>query len=170
MQHECIKNENKRRINMSFLIPSFHRSNGWLQDFDHFFENIESNNNLSLTADIEDSPEYILMSFDLPGMKDEDLTVKVEGEQLFISGERKREDTKSEKSNVYFNQRRYGKFQKVYSLPENIDSKKIEADYRHGVLRVYLPKVEVKKAEAVNIPVKAKDSFLDRLWGSVSQH
>ena len=157
---------------MNFLVPHLNRYNNWIHDFDQLFEAAEESSNLSLSTDIEDAENYILMSLDLPGMKEEDLTVKVEGEQLFISGERKREEAKTQKSQVVFNQRRYGKFQKVYTLPETIDAKKIEADYRDGVLRVYLPKIEVKKADVIDVPVKGKgkDTFLDRLLGSVSQH
>lgn len=161
---------------MNILVPHFNRYSSWMQDFDDLFEATHASNSLANTitssADIEEADNYMLLSFDLPGMKEEDVTVKVEGEQLFISGERKREEAKTQKSQFVYNHRRYGKFQKVYTLPENIDAKKIEADYRDGVLRVYLPKVEVKKADVIDVPVKGKgkDTFLDRLLGSVSQH
>jgi HSP20 family protein len=158
---------------MNFLVPNLSgRYNSWFDDFEQLFEARDTSNSLAFSSDIEDAENYVLLSFDLPGMREEDVTVKVEGDQLFISGERKREEVKAQKSQVIFNQRRYGKFQKVYSLPETIDAKKIEADYRDGVLRVYLPKIEVKKADVIDVPVKGKgkDTFLDRLLGSASQH
>lgn len=161
---------------MNFLVPNLNRYNHWsthwADEFDKIFESRSLNHEITTSADIEDSDEYILMSFDLPGMKEEDLKLKVEGQELTITGERKREEAKSQKSQVIFNQRRYGKFQKIYTLPETVDAKKIEADYRDGVLRVYLPKLEVKKADVYDVPVKGKgkDTFLDRLLGSTSQH
>ncbi len=161
---------------MNILVPYFHHvsgglRDGWLRDFDELFETESTGNNLILSADIEEADNYMMLSFDLPGMKEEDLTVKVEGEQLLLSGERKHEEVKTQKSQVVYNHRRFGKFEKIYTLPETIDVKKIEADYRDGVLRIYLPKIEVKKADVIDVPVKGrgKDTFLDRLLGSVSQ-
>jgi HSP20 family protein len=161
---------------MNILVPHFNRYHRWMSDFDQLFDSTETSlqtaNSLAFSADIEEHDDYVLLSFDLPGMKEEDLAVKVEGEQLFISGERKREETRAQKNqNQLLTQRRYGKFQKIYTLPESIDAKKIEADYRDGVLSVYLPKIEVKKADVIDVPVrgKGKDTFLDRLLGSVSQ-
>lgn len=151
---------------MTYLIPNTKRYSHWLSDFDRFFDGFENEKSLSLASDIEESSDHILMAFDLPGMKEGDFSVKVEGNTLYLSGERKREETKSDKSQIVYSRRSYGKFEKVYSLPESVDAKSIEADYRDGVLRVYLPKTEVKKENAIEIKVKAKDSFFDRLLGS----
>jgi HSP20 family protein len=150
---------------MNFLIPNMRKHNDWLYDVDRFFAPFETETKLSLSEDVEESEDHILMSFDIPGMKQDDFSVKVDDDRLVISGERKREETKTEKRNVVYSRRSYGKFQKAYQLPENIDSKKIEADYRDGVLRVYLPKTALQKENAFEVKVKAKDSFFDRLLG-----
>lgn len=151
---------------MTYLIPHTKRYNYWLNDFDRFFDGFETEKSISLASDIEEATDHILMTFDLPGMKEGDFNIRVEDNNLYLSGERKREETKSEKSQIVYSRRSYGKFEKVFSLPETVDAKKIEADYRDGVLRVYLPKIEVKKENAIEIKVKAKDSFFDRLLGS----
>lgn len=151
---------------MTYLIPNTKRYSHWLSDFDRFFDGFETEKSLSLASDIEEASDHILMTFDLPGMKEGDFNIKVEDNNLYLSGERKREETKSDKSQIVYSRRSYGKFEKAFSLPETVDTKNIEADYRDGVLRVYLPKVEVKKENAIEIKVKAKDSFFDRLLGS----
>jgi HSP20 family protein len=149
---------------MNFLIPNTRSQ--WFYDIDRFFEPFEAEKNISLASEIEDADDHILMSFDVPGMKEDDFSVKVEDNQLLIAGEKKREETKSEKRNLIYSRRSYGKFQKMYTLPETVDAKKIEADYRDGVLRVYLPKTVVQKENAIEVKVKAKDTFFDRLLGS----
>ena len=115
---------------MSLLIPNTNRRyNNWLYDFDRFFEPFETEKNLSLAEDIEEAEDHILLSFDVPGMKEGDFSVKIEENRLVISGERKREETKNEKSQLVYSRRSYGKFQRVYSLPETVDANKVEADY-----------------------------------------
>lgn len=151
---------------MNFLIPNTRSYNHWFADFDRLFDTFETERSLAVASDIEESDDHILMTFDVPGMKEGDFSVKVEDNHLLISGERKREETKSEKSQVVYSRRSYGKFQKAFVLPESVDIKKIEADYRDGVLRVYLPKTLVQKENAFEVKVKAKDTFFDRLLGS----
>ncbi len=151
---------------MNFLIPNTRSYNHWFADFDRLFEPLDTEETISLATDIEEAEDHILMTFDLPGMKEGDFSVKVEDNHLFVSGERKREETKNEKSNIVYSRRSYGKFQKAYLLPESVDAKKIEADYRDGVLRVFLPKSVVQKENAFEVKVKAKDTFFDRLLGS----
>lgn len=155
---------------MNFLITNNQRRHqNWLYDFDRFFEPIqrqseEMQKSLSLYEDIEESADHILLSFDVPGMKEKDFSVKIEDNHLVISGERKREESKDE-SNVVYSRRSYGKFQKSFLLPETVDATKVEADYRDGVLRVYLPKTEKSKDSAIDVKVKVKDTFFDRLLG-----
>ena len=141
---------------MTYLIPNTKRYSYWLNDFDRLFDGFETEKSLSPASDIEEASDHILMTFDLPGMKEGDFSVRVEESHLYISGERKREEAKSDKSQILYSRRSYGKFEKVFSLPESVDAKNIEADYRDGVLRVYLPKVEVKKENAIEIKVNAK--------------
>ncbi len=155
---------------MNFLITNNQRRHqSWLQDFDRFFEPIQRQSldvqkSLSLYEDIEESADHILLSFDVPGMKEGDFSIKIEDNYLVISGERKREESK-DNSNVIYSRRSYGKFQKAFLLPETVDATKVEADYREGVLRVYLPKIEKPKDSAIEVKVKAKDTFFDRLIG-----
>ena len=74
---------------------------------------------------------------------------------LTIKGEKKEEKEKKKKD-YYFSERRYGSFQRSFRVPDGVDSSKIEAKFKNGVLTVTLPKspetqkkqqkIEVKKA------------------------
>lgn len=151
---------------MSALIPFMRRQtlNNWVYDFDRLFEPVANESNLfRLQGDIYETDEHIMMSFDVPGLKDEDFKIAVEGDVLTVTGERKREETNIKKEGISYYGRQYGKFSRAFKLPETVDKTKIEADYRDGVLRVLLPKSEVKKEDVIDVKVKSKNSVFDKL-------
>jgi HSP20 family protein len=88
----------------------------------------------------------------VPGMNKEDFSIEINDNYLTISGERK--FTKEKKENAYRSiETQYGSFSRSFSLPENIDVSKIEAEYKNGILEIALPKDE-KKILRTNIKVK----------------
>ena len=103
--------------------------------------------------DITESPEEILVKVDIPGIDKKDLSITLSGENLMLKGERKEEkDEKTKHSHRI--ERRYGSFERILHVPVAVDSGKISADYKDGVLVVHLP----KKAEAKpkEIPIKVQ--------------
>lgn len=152
---------------MSGLIPFVRRQtlNNWVYDFDRLFESIADQDIYRLQGDIHETDDHIMMSFDVPGIKEDDFKMAIDGDTLTITGERKREET-SEKDGVHYYGRSYGKFHRAFSLPDTIDKTKIEADYRDGVLRLLLPKIEVKKPDVFELKVKSKNSVFDKLLGA----
>jgi len=85
---------------------------------------------------------------DLPGMKKEDIDIKVEDNTLVISGERKiKEEIKEE--NYYKIESKFGSFSRSFTLPEDADIEKIHAESQDGVLEVVVPKLEVQKVDKV---------------------
>jgi len=78
---------------------------------------------------------------DLPGMSKEDITIDIDKNSLIISGERKyKEEVKQED---YFKiETSFGKFQRVFTLPESIDLENITANSLNGVLEIVIPKLE----------------------------
>lgn len=139
---------------MSGLIP-FIRTNtlhDWVYDIDRFFEPLAGDQKtLNLAVDIEEDEKNIVMSLDVPGLKEGDFSVKVEENKLYIAGERKREVKADDKETYSFYGRQYGRFQKVFALPATVDKAKIEADYRDGVLRLTLPKTPKEGAQNINV-------------------
>lgn len=90
---------------------------------------------------------------DLPGVKKEDISIDVKDNQLIISGERSFKEERVEKD-YYKVESSYGKFQRSFAVPENVDIENIEASSNDGVLEVVLPKLKVEKAEVKKIAVK----------------
>ncbi|WP_413288969.1 Hsp20/alpha crystallin family protein [Bdellovibrio sp. HCB337] len=123
--------------------------------------NLASLGEFAPSVDIEESDEMYMISADLPGMKKDDVKIDISGNSLRISGERNRE-VKEEG----YRERSYGRFSRSFTLPQNIDSKKVEANFEDGVLRIVLPKTEVSKAQSIKIesgrPAGLIDRFLHR--------
>jgi len=99
----------------------------------------------------EKDNEYVVHA-DLPGMKREDFDITVEGNRFILRGERK-EETKEEKKGYYYSERRYGSFARAFTLPAEIDSEKVRAAYKSGVLEVVLPKTAKEKTKKIDVKV-----------------
>jgi len=82
---------------------------------------------------------------DLPGVKKKDISVEVKDSRLIISGERK-SNKEVKKENYHRVESSYGKFERSFSLPDNVDAENIDAQTKDGVLEVIVPKKERTKA------------------------
>lgn len=104
-------------------------------------------------VDVFETEVEVVMKAELPGMSKEDISVEVKDNVLILRGERKFEkDVKEE--NYHRIERAYGKFQRAFSLPFEVEREKIEAHYRDGVLKVILPKSEATKPKQIEVKVK----------------
>jgi len=90
---------------------------------------------------------------DLPGVKKEDINIDVDENTLTISGERKVKQEHKE-DNFYKVESVYGKFERSFSLPEDVDTDKIEAEFKNGVLEIKIPKVQKVEQTPKKIEIK----------------
>jgi HSP20 family protein len=97
----------------------------------------------------EDENEFVVKA-EVPGCKAEDIDVSVHDNRLTISGEKKKEEEKKEKG-YYHVERSYGSFRRDLNLSSNVDTNKIEATCKEGLLTIRLPKTEKSKATKVKI-------------------
>src|SRR5262245_58925853 len=101
-------------------------------------------------CDIYEEGDNIVVKAELPGLDRNDIDVQVENNILTLRGERKREkEVKSE--NLFRTERYYGSFTRSFTLPVTVDTEKIRADYRDGVLQVTMPKVEEAKPRKIKV-------------------
>ncbi len=101
---------------------------------------------------IDEEKEYIIKA-DIPGIKPEDLDVRVEDGTLTIRGERKVEEEDKDK-NYYYVERSYGSFVRSFQLPAEVDAGKVEASYKNGVLELKCPKTEKSQARKIEIKTR----------------
>ncbi|WP_020589138.1 Hsp20/alpha crystallin family protein [Desulfobacter curvatus] len=86
---------------------------------------------------------------EVPGLEKEDLNVKIQGNYLEISGERKSDAPKEYKTHK--TERGVGSFSRSFTLPADVDSTKVEATLKNGVLYLKLPKHEAAKPKKISI-------------------
>jgi HSP20 family protein len=89
----------------------------------------------------------------MPGIKKEDLHLDLARNVLTLSGEKKMEKT-VEKGGLYRAERSYGRFSRRFELPSGVDTEKMTASLKEGVLEIRLPKTEKAKTEARKISIK----------------
>lgn len=106
--------------------------------------------------EVYEKEDKFVIKAELPGMKEEDIDVSVEGETLTITGERKAESEVKEE-NYYLCERSYGSFSRAIALPSGVDAKKIGASYEDGVLEVTLPKTAEVKPKKIAVAAKKKE-------------
>jgi len=104
-------------------------------------------------VDILETDNELVVKADLPDVDMKDIQVEIENGTLTLKGERKFE--KEEKETGYHRiERSYGSFARYFSLPDTVESDKVKADYKNGVLTVTLPKKEVAKPRAIKVQVE----------------
>ena len=93
-----------------------------------------------LKVDVTERNGAYLVTADLPGVKKEDIRVAIDGAQVTLSAEVRREKEVLEGERVLHTERSFGKVSRSFALPQELDEAKAEAKFRDGVLELTLPK------------------------------
>ncbi len=121
--------------------------------FDRFFnDEMFSGNRYSPTVDVAETNKEFEIQFHIPGMRKEDIHINVDNDRLTVSGERKFENEKKEK-NYHTVESHYGTFSRSFYLPDAVNTDKIDASYKDGILTVTVPKDD-KKVSQKTISIK----------------
>jgi HSP20 family protein len=107
----------------------------------------------SPAVDVLETENDVVLKADLPEVRLEDIDVRVENQTLSIKGERRFEED-SEGRGYHRIERSYGGFVRSFAVPNSVDTEKVSADYKNGVLTVKLPKKEAAKPKQVKVEVK----------------
>ena len=100
----------------------------------------------------ETGQHELVLKAELPGVKKEDIDLKVENNILTIRGDRKRE-VETKEDGYHRIERSYGSFARSFTLPSTVNAEGVKADYKDGVLTVTLPAREEAKPRQVQIAV-----------------
>jgi HSP20 family protein len=104
--------------------------------------------------DVSETDKELHITAELPGMDEKDVEISLSDSFLTLKGEKK--DEKQEKRRDYYRmERSYGMFERTIPIPEGIDSNKVEASFKKGLLTVTLPKTAEYQKERKRIPIKA---------------
>jgi HSP20 family protein len=103
-------------------------------------------------ADMYETKDDLFVTFELPGIREKEVSVSITGDVLTVKGERKLErDLKDE--GYHRLERVYGPFERVVPLPMPVQADKVKATYRDGMLEIRLPKVEEVKPKEIKIDI-----------------
>jgi len=100
--------------------------------------------------EIEQQDDRVRVVAELPGVKEDDIDLRIEDGMLTLAGEKHSE----RKEDNGYSERSYGRFERRISLPSNVDEDKCSADFSNGVLTITLPRTE-EKARGRRIPLGA---------------
>ena len=126
------------------------------EDMDRLFEGLwqgfESEGFFALKAEkagawtpgvaLSETESEVRVDADLPGLGEKDFEVVLEGDLLTLKGEKRAEHEASRGETRHVVERAYGRFERAIKLPCEVDAERVTANYKNGVLRVTLPKVE----------------------------
>jgi HSP20 family protein len=102
-------------------------------------------------VDVAEKNGAYLVSAELPGVKKEDIHVNIDGSQVSIEAEVKREREASQEERVLHRERVYGKAVRSFTLPQEVDEAKAEAKFKDGVLELTLPKKAATQRKQIAI-------------------
>lgn len=106
------------------------------------------------SVDVVETPETIVVKAEVPGIEAKDIDISVSGDILTLKGEKKEE--REEKGKTWYRREiRSGGFTRSIQLPMTVDTARIEAEERAGMITITLPKVEAAKPKKIPIKVRA---------------
>jgi HSP20 family protein len=105
-------------------------------------------------VDIFEDEHKLVLKLEIPGVRQEDLDVRIENTTLSVKGERNFQ-SEGKEENFHRVERRYGSFYRAFTVPTTIDSESIKADYDAGVLRLELQKRPESKPKQIKVNVSS---------------
>ncbi len=126
--------------------------------FDKFFNEFTNDVEFPFKSfpkvDVIDDEKSIRLIAEFPGVKKEDVNIILEDGFLTVSGEKKNEFEGSEEINIIRNERIFGKFERKFELPEDINPDEIKAKFENGLLNISIDKLVPEKPKERIIEVK----------------
>jgi len=105
------------------------------------------------SVDIFEEGDNVVVKAELPGIRKEDIDVKMTDNTVIISGEKKKEE-KVERKNYYREERSYGSFTRSFRLPVEVQTDKAKAQFKEGLLEIRIPKTEEAKKKEKKVTVE----------------
>ena len=106
---------------------------------------------VDIKVDVEENDKAYVVKAEVPGVKKEDIDVRIDGNVVTISAESKREKEVKEKGKVIRSERYYGSMLRSFSLGNDVNDAEATAKYTDGVLELTLPKKETAAAKKLTV-------------------
>ena len=101
-------------------------------------------------VDVWETDHELVYAFDLPGVREEEISVELQDDTLTVTAQRDRTEERTEDGFVRY-ERRFGTFSRAVGVPQGVTEDSIKADYRDGVLEIHVAKPEETKPRRIQI-------------------
>jgi len=163
-------NNNKKEEFMRLNMDLYNRNpvGNWMDNFtksigDLFDESyLKTDKSFLPACDVHENKDYYFFSFDVPGVKREDIQVELRNNTLHVSGEKRNEYENKEKNKGFY-EKFYGKFHRSFNLPVSVNDKEIEAHFKNGVLELLIPKLRAESGRQIPVGDGNKGGLFSRL-------
>jgi HSP20 family protein len=144
------------------LVPFVRRSEvpSTTRLFEEFFSDFpfsgslfEDGDRWTPSVDIMEKEGNLILRAELPGLSEKQIELKLEGNTLTLKGERKMEN-EDKKGTYHRVESCYGSFTRSFRLPDTVDTDKIHADYKNGILTVTIPQKSEAKPREIPVGVQ----------------
>jgi HSP20 family protein len=105
----------------------------------YVWENAAASEPQPIRLDVKETPEAYTVSAEIPGVKKDEIHVEIEGNEVTISAETRRDESKDGEKLLRV-ERYYGKTARRFALPQDLDDTRAQASFNNGVLELTLPK------------------------------
>lgn len=154
--------------NLTLFNSLDRRPSNFFTDFDRDFDRLfdfyspgRLERSFTPSFDLLDKESHYVMSFDIPGVKKEDVKIEVNDGVLSVEGERKFEHSEGD-----YVERRSGHFKRMVKLPEGVEEENVEARFEDGVLSIAFPKAQKSHPKKIAIKDGEKTGVWSRLLGT----
>jgi HSP20 family protein len=147
-----------RKETEDYPIATFQRAINSL--FDDFFRGVDfapledGLSRFNPRVDMTEDDKNVTITAELPGLDEKDIELNLSKDILTIKGEKKEEKEEKGKERYYM-ERSFGSFQRMISIPSEVDTTKVDATFKKGVLNITLPKLAKAKETQKKIQIKA---------------
>ena len=100
--------------------------------------------------DVYETPDEVVVTASLPGIREDDVNVTLSGQTLTLKGEFKADERVS-RDQIVYQERRYGAFHRQIQLPVRVDGDNVDASYEHGILTLRIPKAAEVRPRQIEI-------------------
>ena len=125
-------------------------------NFDKLFNEVPNNLDFLFSGfpkvDLMEDENSVTIIAELPGVSKEDVKIVLEDGVLTLSGEKKNDVNEKDEVNVFTNERTFGKFERKFELPENINPDEVNANFNNGLLKISITKL---------VPVTPKEKVIE---------
>ena len=101
---------------------------------------VPAETDLRMKVDVKEDEKSFTVQAEVPGVKKEDIQVDIDGNQISVRAEVKKEREEKKGEKTVYSERSYGMASRSFSLPTEVDEKGAKAEYKDGVLTLMLPK------------------------------